>query len=235
MLEKDFWRRYFKVYDVLNLVVPYQELLQGIIKETDIREGDLVLDAGGGTGNLALILEKQGAKVINLDFSQEALEIHKKKNPHGQMILHNLTQKLPFPDNKFDKVISNNTLYNLPREKRLETMLELKRVLKPKGKIVLSNIHKGFRPIKIYIAAIKENIKRYGILNTIKLVFKMIVPTIKMFYYNFIIQKEHKFNKNNLFDFNEQKELLNKTGFKNISETKLVYASQGILNGATKI
>ena len=235
MLEKDFWRRYFKVYDVLNLVVPYQELLQGIIKETDIREGDLVLDAGGGTGNLALILEKQGAKVINLDFSQEALEIHKKKNPHGQMILHNLTQKLPFPDNKFDKVISNNTLYNLPREKRLETMLELKRVLKPKGKIVLSNIHKGFRPIKIYITAIKENIKRYGILNTIKLVFKMIVPTIKMFYYNFIIQKEHKFNKNNLFDFNEQKELLNKTGFKNISETKLVYASQGILNGATKI
>ena len=234
MLEKDFWRRYFKVYDVLNLVVPYQELLQGIIKETDIREGDLVLDAGGGTGNLALILEKQGAKVINLDFSQEALEIHKKKNPHGQMILHNLTQKLPFPDNKFDKVISNNTLYNLPREKRLETMLELKRVLKPKGKIVLSNIHKGFRPIKIYITAIKENIKRYGILNTIKLVFKMIVPTIKMFYYNFIIQKEHKFNKNNLFDFNEQKELLNKTGFKNISETKLVYAGQGILNRGIK-
>jgi ABC-type transport system substrate-binding protein len=62
----------------------------------------------------------------------------------------------------------------------------------------------------------------------------MLIPTIKMFYYNFFIQKEHKFTKQNLFDLGEQKELLQQAGFKNISETKLVYASQGILNSAIK-
>ncbi|MEW5907684.1 MAG: class I SAM-dependent methyltransferase [Patescibacteria group bacterium] len=234
MLADKFWSEYFKVYDVLNLVIPYQELLQEILKQTEIKKGDLVLDAGGGTGNLALLFEKEGAKVINLDFSQEALNIYKRKNPNGQMILADLTKTLPFPDNYFDKIVSNNTLYNIPRDIRLSVILELKRILKPSGKIVISNIHKDFKPIKIYLNTIKENIKKEGIFNTIKLIFKMLVPTIKMFYYNAIIQKEHKFNKNNLFDFNEQEKLLKELNFINISKTKLVYANQGILNSAIK-
>ncbi|MFH1900607.1 MAG: class I SAM-dependent methyltransferase [Patescibacteria group bacterium] len=234
MLDSNFWNKYFKVYDILNLVISYQELLSEIIKESEIKKDNLVLDAGGGTGNLSLLLEKEGAKVINLDFSKEALNIYKKKNKNAQIIFHDLTQKIPFPDNHFDKIVSNNTLYNIPREKRLDVMIELRRVLKPKGEIVIANIHKNFKPIKIYYDTIKENIKREGIFNTIKLILKMFIPTIKMFYYNFIIQKEHKFNKNNLFNFNEQKELLEKAGFKNISETKLVYVSQGILNSAIK-
>lgn len=234
MLNSNFWNKYFKVYDVLNLVIPYQELLDEITKEADIKKEDLVLDAGIGTGNLVPLLEKQEAKVIGLDFSQEALTICKKKNPNTQVILHDLTQKLPFLDNYFDKIISNNALYNIPREKRLETIIELKRVLKPGGKIVISNLHKGFKPIKIYLATIKENIKRFGFFNTIKLILKMFIPTIKMFYYNFFIQKEHRFSKQNLFDFDEQKEFLEKAGLRNISETKLVYARQSILNSAIK-
>jgi len=235
MLEKNFWDKYFKVYDILNIVIPYQELLREIIKEVEIKKNDLILDAGGGTGNLSLLIEKEKAKVINLDFSQEALNIYKKKNPQGQIILHDLMHKIPFPDNHFDKIVSNNTLYNIPREKRLDVMIELGRVLKPKGKIVIANIHKNFKPIKIYFDTIKENIKREGIFNTVKLILKMFVPTIKMFYYNFIIQKEHKFNKDNLFDFDEQEKLLEKAGFACVSETKLVYANQGILNNAIKI
>lgn len=235
MLANDFWDKYFKVYDVLNLVISYQELLREIIKESEIKKDELVLDAGGGTGNLSLLLEKDGAKVINLDFSKEALNIYKKKNKNAQIVFHDLTQKLRFPDNHFDKIVSNNTLYNIPREKRLDVMMELRRVLKPRGKIVIANIHKNFEPIKIYYDAIKENIKREGIFTTIKLILKMFVPTIKMFYYNFIIQKEHKFNKDNLFDFDEQKELLERAGFAYVSETKLVYANQGILNSAQKL
>jgi len=234
MLDSNFWAKYFKVYDILNLVIPYQRLLKEIIKESEIKKDNLVLDAGGGTGNLSLLLEKEGAKVINLDFSKEALNIYKKKNKDAQIIFHDLTHKIPFPDNHFDKIVSNNTLYNIPKEKRLDVMIELRRVLKPKGKIVIANIHKNFKPIKIYLNTIKENIKRYGIFNTIKLILKMFVPTIKMFYYNFIIQKEHKFNKNNLFDLNEQKELLEKARFAYVSETKLVYTNQGILNSAIK-
>ena len=235
MLCQDFWNKYFKVYDVLNLVIPYQDLLKEIVREADIKKGDLVLDAGIGTGNLVPLLEKQGVRIIGLDFSQEALNICKKKNPNIQVILHDLTQKLPFSDNYFDKIISNNAVYNIPRKKRLETIIELKRVLRPGGKIVLSNLHREFKPIKIYLATIKENLKRFGFLKTLKLVIKMAMPTIKMFYYNFFIQKEYKFSKQNLFNINEQKELFKQAGFNNISETKLVYANQGILNSVIKV
>jgi ubiquinone/menaquinone biosynthesis C-methylase UbiE len=58
MLTHTFWNRYFKVYDVLNYVIPYQELLKEIVKEVEVKEGDLILDAGVGTGNLALVLNK---------------------------------------------------------------------------------------------------------------------------------------------------------------------------------
>ncbi|GEM_PF-412548 len=233
-LPPEFWSKYFKVYDILNIIPPYIDLLKKILSILNPQKGELILDAGAGTGNLAILIEKKLAKVVALDFSKEALDIYKLKNPNATICLHDLTNPLPFEDNYFDKIVSNNVIYNIPREKRLDVILELKRVLKPGGLIVISNIHKNFSPFKIYITSIKENIKREGFLKTIWLVLKLIIPTIKMFYYNFKIQKIHQFDKKNLFDFEEQKELLIKAGFKYVSDTELVYAGQAILNYAIK-
>ena len=128
MLSPLFWEKYFSVYDVLNLVIPYEELLKEIARELNIKENDLILDAGIGTGNLARFLRGKVGKIIGLDFSQEALDICKKKNPTIKLILHDLTQRLPFRDDTFNIVISNNVLYNISREKRFGVILELKRV-----------------------------------------------------------------------------------------------------------
>lgn len=233
-LSTNFWEKYFQVYDILNYLIPYQELLDTLIRELNPQEGELILDAGAGTGNLAIMLEELGAKVIALDFSKEALDIYKKKNPKGEICLHNLEDKLPLPDNYFDKIVSNNTLYNIPRQKRLQVFQEFFRVLKPGGVMVVSNIHKDFKPFKIYVDGIKKSIKKNGLLKTVVLVVKLLIPTIKIFYYNRTIQRIHKFDNANLFDYDEQKDLLQKAGFENISETKFVYAQQGILNTAIK-
>lgn len=233
-LDSRFWEKYFKTYDVLNLVLPYRQLLQEILKRANINNNDLVLEAGVGTGNLAILIEKAGAKVVGLDFSEAALNIYKQKNPSAKIIFSDLNNKLPFLDNTFDVVISNNTLYNIDRNNRLKVLIEMKRVLKQNGKIILSNIHKGFSPLKIYMSAIVYNIKTDGVSKTVALIIKLLIPTIKMFYYNFIIQKEHKFNKNNLFEYQEQKELLVQAGFADISDTVIVYAGQGVLNAGIK-
>jgi len=235
MLDENFWKKYFKVYDILNLSIPYQELLEKIVDESNIKKGDLVLEAGVGTGNLALLLKKQGARVIGLDFSQEALEIYRNKDPQAEIVLSNLIYKLPFKNNFFDKIVSNNVLYNIPREKRVDVLRELKRVLKPGGKIVISNIHKRYKPMIIYLSTIVKSIKKFGFLKTLKLLIKIFIPTIKIFYYNFQIQKVHKLNKDNLFAYDEQKKLLEEVGFCKISETKKVFANQGILNSAYKL
>jgi ubiquinone/menaquinone biosynthesis C-methylase UbiE len=234
MLNADFWQKYFRVYDVLNQIVPYGELLDEIVKEAKIRAGDSILDAGVGTGNLALLLEKEGARVVGLDFSEGALDAYKRKNSKASVVKADLTQSLPFEENYFDTIVSNNVLYNIPREKRGAVIREFERVLKPGGRIVLSNIHKNFKPIKIYFESFKKNIKKDGFLTTLFLAVRMSFPTIKMFYYNFLIRKAHKFSTPNLFDFEEQGDLFKKAGFINISPTKLVYAGQGILNSAQK-
>jgi len=234
MLSSDFWRKYFKVYDVLNLAASYKELLRKVAEDSEIREGDLVLDAGAGTGNLVSLLEKQGAKVVALDFSKEALDVCKRKNPNTEIVLSDITKKLPFEDGYFDKIVSNNTLYNIPRKKRPEVLTELKRVLTPGGRITLSNIHEGFKPIKIYTESISKDIKENGWARALGRSAVMLVPTIMIFYYNFFIQKEYKFSEKNLFEREEQKKLLEEAGFIDVSETKSVYANQGILNSAQK-
>ena len=59
MLNEKFWEKYFKVYDVLNLCISYQEMQKTIIKELEIQSEDLVLDAGAGTCNLSKEMQKR--------------------------------------------------------------------------------------------------------------------------------------------------------------------------------
>ena len=75
MLDSNFWRKYFETYDVLNIVIPYQELMKEVRQELEVEPGDLILDAGAGTGNLSVRLKEAGAKVVALDNIQEGLDL----------------------------------------------------------------------------------------------------------------------------------------------------------------
>ena len=232
MLDSNFWENYFKVYDVLNLLIPYQELLEKICNELNIIPGEKILEAGCGTGNLALKIKEKGANVVGLDNCKEALDIYRQKDPTAELVLASLEEKLPFPDNFFDKITSNNTIYAIPKEKQLLTLKELYRILKPNGEIVISNPKKGWKPGKIYTKGIIENFKQEGILTTLLKIIKLIIPTLKIFYYNYKIKKEVQYY---FCDIEEQKLLLENAGFKKIANTKLLYAKQAILNSAYKI
>jgi len=234
MLNSKFWASYFKVYDVLNLLIPYQELLEMIYDELDIKPGEKILEAGCGTGNLALKIKEKGAEVIGLDNCKEALEIYQQKDPEAKLILADLAQKLPFSDNYFDKIASNNTLYAIPKEKQLDTLKELYRILKPGGRIVVSNPKKEGKPVKIYLTGLKKSVAKKGWLKTIRDVILMAIPTIKVAYYNYLIKKESEESSYHFFDVDEQKELLKKARFADISETKSIYADQNVLNVAIK-
>ena len=232
MLDSNFWKNYFKVYDVLNLLIPYQELLETICNELNIIPGEKILEAGCGTGNLALKIKEKEANVVGLDNCKEALDIYRQKDPTAELVLASLEEKLPFPDNFFDKITSNNTIYAIPKEKQLLTLKELYRILKPNGEIVISNPKKGWKPGKIYTKGIIENFKQEGILTTLLKIIKLIIPTLKIFYYNYKIKKEVQYY---FCDIEEQKLLLENAGFKKIANTKLLYAKQAILNSAYKI
>jgi len=235
MLDSKFWAKYFKVYDILNLLIPYQELLGTICEELEIKPGEKILEAGCGTGNLALKIKERGGEVIGLDNCQEALDIYLKKDPTAKVVLADLREKLPFPDNYFDKIACNNTLYIIPKEKHLETLKELYRILKLDGKIVIVNPHEKNKIFKIYIAGITASLRKNGLITTLRKIIQFLPDTIKIFYYNYFIDKEMRCGKYHFLNGKVQKELLNSAGFKNISDGKLIYANQNILFSARKI
>jgi len=229
MLDSKFWEKYFRVYDFLNLCIPYQEMQKKIIEELEIQPGELVLDAGAGTCNLLLEIKNKGANVIALDSSKEALEICLKKDKSIKTVLLDLKEKLPFPANYFDKIISVNTLFLIEPQVRAKILKEFYRVLKNNGKIILINLKEGFRPIKIYREHFRIIRKRQGWLATIEQILKFIIPSLKLLYYAKKIAGKYYFFKNG-----EQVNILQKSGFKKISKTEKIYANQAFLNTAFK-
>lgn len=234
MLNTNFWKKYFRDYDVLNVLIPYQELKNEIIKNLEIKNGEKILDLGSGTGNIAVEIKKLGAEVVGIDFSVEGVKRHKEKDPDAEVLVGDISQELPFQDSAFDKVYSNNGIYTIDPSKRSAIFDEVYRVLKPGGRIVVSNITKDFKPFGIYKDHLKKQVGREGLANTLLLVIKLAPATLRMFYYNFLIKKENKGGSYGFFVAGEQKNLLEKSGFKDISNDIYTYSNQAILNKATK-
>ena len=232
--DSEFWRKYFKVYDVLNLCIPYIELKKEFVKYAGAKAGDRILDAGGGTGNIAVELFKNDADVLLLDFSEEALKICKEKEYGIETIYADLSQSLNFEDNYFDGIVSNNVIYTLAKDKRNSVFKEFYRILKPKGRIIISNIKYHFSPFAIYKNHILISVSQNGLFKTLAILVKMIYPTLKMFYYNSLIQKNNQQGNYSFLSQREQENLLKTNGF-TIKLSKLVYADQAVMTIAEKI
>lgn len=237
MLDQNFWKKYFEVYDTWNLVSAYQESLDAIIEEADIKDGDLVLDAGCGTGNFEMRLRKNPdlkVKIVGQGHSQAGLDAYKKKIKNAKLVLADLEEKLPFPDNHFDVIICHNSLCAVRYGKRTEVLRELRRILKPGGKIVVSNLKHGWSPKYIFINDIKRKLRSLGFFKTIFLLFKHFSPTMQMYRCNREILREAEKGNLRFMDEEEIARKLEKVGFYNISPDNFIYAKQAIMNSAEK-
>ncbi len=232
MLSSEFWAQYFKVYDVLNSVPTYRELLDAICRELAPSPGSLVLDVGSGTGNLALRLQGLGCQVVAMDFCRQAIECHTTKSRDCCVLLSDLTKGLPFRDAAFDGIVCNNVLYTLSARDQLKAAKEFQRILKPGGRAVVANPRAGWKPTAIYFRNIEYGIRDEGLWVTVKKLLKGIVPTIKMFYYNGKLRREREYH---YFEFEEQRSLLEAGGLVDISDTALVYGDQVLLNSCVKM
>ena len=98
-----------------------------------------VLDVGCGTGTYALEFVKLGLDVVCLDSSRRMLKIARTKSGDMDMAL-GCAEDMPFRDDSFDLVVGV-TLFEFLKKPE-EAVWEMRRVLKPGGRIILGVLNK---------------------------------------------------------------------------------------------
>lgn len=235
ILDQNFWNKYFEVYDVLNELLPYKYLVASLVQELEVKSGERILDAGAGTGNVSVPIAKLGGIPTGLDISSAGMRVFKRKLPDCDFVIGDLSSKLPFPNEAFDKIVSNNVIYAIEPKMREQLGSELFRVLKPGGKIVIANIAPGFRPVEIYLAHLREELSTRGLLKTLLKVVSFVIPTIQMFYYNRLISQQNRGGSYSFMSEIDQENFLKGAGFVDVSEGVRLYGGHGVLTSAKKI
>jgi len=99
-----------------------------------------VLDAGCGSGPLAEALRAKDAVVAGFDLSPAMVELARERlGEDADVRVADLGAPLPYPDNKFDLVVASLALHYV--EDWASALAELRRVLKPGGRLTVSIIH----------------------------------------------------------------------------------------------
>lgn len=117
-------------------------LRERILRLARLSPGDEVLDVGCGTGTLAITAKGQvgiTGNVYGVDASSEMLaRASKKARKAGVDIVleKGLVEALSFPDARFDVVLSTVMLHHLPGRIRRLCAAEIRRVLKPGGRVL---------------------------------------------------------------------------------------------------
>ncbi|MFJ6216682.1 class I SAM-dependent methyltransferase [Streptomyces sp. NPDC092296] len=102
--------------------------------------GRRVLDAGCGSGPLSAALRDRGALVSGFDASSGMLELARRRLGGGaDLRVADLGSPLPYPDDTFDDVVASLVLHYL--EDWGPALAELRRVLKPGGRLIASVEH----------------------------------------------------------------------------------------------
>jgi SAM-dependent methyltransferase len=117
--------------------------------------GRRVLDAGCGSGPLSAALLAKGALVTGFDSSPAMVELARQRlGRNADLHVADLARPLPFADGAFDAVVVSLVLHYL--RDWTAPLAELRRVLKPGGRLLLSvnhpAIYKIFYPEADYFA-----------------------------------------------------------------------------------
>lgn len=106
-----------------------------------VKRGDTVIELGCGMSYFPEMARLKGARSYGVDFSMNAITSLKYQFPNVFYIKCD-AQHTPFPDGKFDVVVSGEVLEHM--EDPYQLPYEMARICKKGGKIILSTPHLEF-------------------------------------------------------------------------------------------
>src|SRR3984885_14038890 len=135
----DSFAEVYSAENEINLHNAYYERPATLALAGDVA-GRRILDAGCGSGPLFAALRDRGALVSGFDKSAGMLELARRRlGDDADLQVADLGRPLPYPDGAFDDVIASLVLHYF--EDWTEPLAELRRVLKPGGRLIASVDH----------------------------------------------------------------------------------------------
>lgn len=140
-------------FDAGNYHLSKAEYQEYMIKKTEPQSSDHLLEVAAGTGICGRAYASYVNHVICLDATSAMLEVGKKEAEDASIsnitFVKGIGEELAFLDNSFDIVISRLAFHHFVNPE--EIFIEMKRVLKPGGKLVLMDMAPQKEELRIQI------------------------------------------------------------------------------------
>jgi ubiquinone/menaquinone biosynthesis C-methylase UbiE len=134
--------RYYDLLAWLLTLGRERALRERLVDLARLKPGEVILDVGCGTGTLAIAAKRRvgtEGTVHGIDASPEMIDRAKRKAAKAGVDVAfqtGIVEALPFPNARFDAVMSTLMLHHLPKPVRQQCAREMRRVLKPGGRML---------------------------------------------------------------------------------------------------
>lgn len=137
-METHNYKKFAKEYAELDIdgtyFLAYRDLPELIEKYV---QGKKALDHGSGAGRSSRLLKSLGFETIGVDTSSDMVEQARLRNPEARYEVIE-SGKFPLEDKSVDLVLSSIVFMEFPtKEKMMETLTEMRRVLKDNGVVII--------------------------------------------------------------------------------------------------
>jgi len=129
-------------YDPFVKLMGAESAHRQLIDQAHLQPGQRILEIGCGTGNVTILVKTlyPAIEVVGLDPDPKALDRARRKADRQRVSVEldrGFSDELHYPDESYDRVLSAFMFHHLKRDEKKQSLLEIRRVLRPGGSLHL--------------------------------------------------------------------------------------------------